>query len=118
MTPTEKVFRVPAGVADRYDLAGDGIAPGQTATYLARVLVRGGAVGFVYLTPGLQVVGAPEHSYKTREASAVPWDQVPLNNRRLMIAVAAEVSAKLREDELERLGRALLFYDQRKGLDG
>jgi hypothetical protein len=32
---------------------------------------------------------APEFSYKTREASAVPWDQVPESNKRLMIAVAS-----------------------------
>jgi hypothetical protein len=34
---------------------------------------------------------APSYSYKTREASAVPWEQVPDNNRRLMIAVVAEL---------------------------
>lgn len=31
---------------------------------------------------------APEHGYETRKASAVPWDQVPDNNRRLMTSVA------------------------------
>lgn len=30
---------------------------------------------------------APEHGYKTREASAVPWADVPANNKALMIAV-------------------------------
>jgi hypothetical protein len=34
---------------------------------------------------------APEHGYKTREASAVPWHQVPAANRSLMRAVAAEI---------------------------
>jgi hypothetical protein len=34
---------------------------------------------------------APDFSYETRKASAVPWEQVPDNNRRLMIAVAAAV---------------------------
>lgn len=34
---------------------------------------------------------APEHGYRTREASAVPWDAVPDANKRLMIATAAEV---------------------------
>lgn len=29
---------------------------------------------------------APEFSYETRKASAVPWEDVPENNRRLMIA--------------------------------
>ena len=37
---------------------------------------------------------APEFSYETREATAVPWVDVPENNKRLMIAVAA----KLMED--------------------
>ncbi|MEO3860890.1 hypothetical protein [Acrocarpospora sp. B8E8] len=31
---------------------------------------------------------APDHGYKTREATAVPWDDVPWGNKRLMIAVA------------------------------
>jgi hypothetical protein len=31
---------------------------------------------------------APEHGYVTREASAVPWEDVPAGNRGLMIAVA------------------------------
>lgn len=34
---------------------------------------------------------APDYGYKTREASAVPWDDVPEPNRSLMIAVADEV---------------------------
>lgn len=29
---------------------------------------------------------APDHGYKTREASAVDWKDVPENNRALMIA--------------------------------
>lgn len=36
---------------------------------------------------------APEFGYKTREASAVPWEDVPENNKALMIAVANEVIA-------------------------
>lgn len=40
---------------------------------------------------------APEYSYKTREASAVPWVDVPDNNKRLMVAVAGEVLAALDE---------------------
>ena len=35
---------------------------------------------------------APEFNYTTRKASAVPWDSVPENNRRLMIAVCAEIA--------------------------
>lgn len=34
---------------------------------------------------------APGFGYETREASAVPWADVPENNRKLMIAVAAEI---------------------------
>ena len=31
---------------------------------------------------------APSYGYKTREASAVPWSEVPQPNRMLMVAVA------------------------------
>jgi hypothetical protein len=34
---------------------------------------------------------AAEQDYETRPESAVPWDEVPENNRRLMVATAAEV---------------------------
>lgn len=34
---------------------------------------------------------APEFAYETREASAVPWKDVPQNNKELMIAVAREI---------------------------
>lgn len=40
---------------------------------------------------------APDFNYRTREASAVPWDEVPEQNRNLMIAVATEVLAALGE---------------------
>lgn len=36
---------------------------------------------------------APSFSYETREASALPWKDVPENNRQLMIAVCAEILA-------------------------
>lgn len=36
---------------------------------------------------------APEHGYKTRRASAVPWDQVPGQNRALMTAVCMDLLA-------------------------
>lgn len=38
---------------------------------------------------------APEFGYKTREASAKPWDQVPEQNRALMVATVREVLAVL-----------------------
>jgi len=43
---------------------------------------------------------APAHGYRTREASAKPWADVPEQNKALMIAVCAEI--------LETSGRAVL----------
>lgn len=34
---------------------------------------------------------APSFGYETRKASAVAWNEVPENNRKLMIAVCAEL---------------------------
>jgi hypothetical protein len=34
---------------------------------------------------------APDFDYKTREASAKPWAQVPENNQRLMVAVVQDL---------------------------
>jgi hypothetical protein len=34
---------------------------------------------------------APEFGYETRRESAVPWEEVPENNKRLMIAVCEEL---------------------------
>lgn len=34
---------------------------------------------------------APSFGYETRKASAKPWNDVPEDNRRLMIAVCAEL---------------------------
>jgi hypothetical protein len=34
---------------------------------------------------------APNYGYETREASAVPWKDVPEKNKALMIAVVAEL---------------------------
>jgi hypothetical protein len=34
---------------------------------------------------------APEFGYRTREASAVPWEDVPAENRALMVATCREV---------------------------
>jgi hypothetical protein len=38
---------------------------------------------------------APSFGYETRKASAVPWADVPEQNRALMVAVCAEVLAVL-----------------------
>lgn len=43
---------------------------------------------------------APSFSYETRKASAVPWEQVPANNRALMTAVAAEVAPLIAAEAL------------------
>lgn len=42
---------------------------------------------------------APTYGYKTQEATAVPWADVPESNKRLMIAVAREVLKKLEGEE-------------------
>ena len=34
---------------------------------------------------------APDHGYEAREASAVGWDDVPANNKALMIATVANM---------------------------
>ena len=34
---------------------------------------------------------APEFGYRTREASAKPWDEVPERNKRLMIATVEKL---------------------------
>lgn len=34
---------------------------------------------------------APQHGYNTRAESAMPWPQVPLQNRRLMTAVVRDL---------------------------
>jgi hypothetical protein len=41
---------------------------------------------------------APSFGYETREDSAVPWDQVPDTNRKLMVAVAEGVLAVVARD--------------------
>ena len=41
---------------------------------------------------------APEYGYKTREASSVPWSQVPEPNKSLMIAVAAHILVKIKSE--------------------
>lgn len=50
---------------------------------------------------------APEHGYKTREASAVEWDDVPESNRSLMIATVQHM-LDMRVIAPGPLGRQLL----------
>lgn len=40
---------------------------------------------------------APSHGYETRKESAVPWDEVPANNKSLMTAVCAELLEFLKD---------------------
>ncbi len=42
---------------------------------------------------------APQYGYETRKASAVPWDQVPEENKRLMVAVCDEILTRI--DQIE-----------------
>ena len=44
---------------------------------------------------------APEYGYETRCDSAVPWEDVPEKNKRLMVVVAAVVTRSM-ESEIER----------------
>ena len=37
---------------------------------------------------------APQHGYETRRESRTTWEQVPENNRSLMVAVCAEIHAR------------------------
>lgn len=41
---------------------------------------------------------APEFGYKTREASAVPWEDVPEPNRQLMMAVMKKLHFRTARD--------------------
>lgn len=45
---------------------------------------------------------APSHGYKTREASAVGWADVPADNKALMVATAAAVLKRLELPEPAR----------------
>jgi len=50
---------------------------------------------------------APEYGYETRPETAIPWEQIPDDNRnkRLMIAVAGEVLHHIQLDEMRALIR-------------
>jgi hypothetical protein len=45
---------------------------------------------------------APGFGYRTRESSAVLWEEVPDVNRRLMIAVCAEILGPVHDLDPER----------------
>ncbi len=44
---------------------------------------------------------APEYGYTTRPVSAVAWEDVPENNRRLMIATCAVVGDYIKDNEVK-----------------
>jgi hypothetical protein len=58
---------------------------------------------------------APSYSYETREASAVPWEEVPPRNRALMIATARDLLERgvVRTGALDR-GRGLRWENVRR----
>jgi hypothetical protein len=41
---------------------------------------------------------APNYGYTTRRTSAVPWEELPEPNKKLMIAVATRILEKLEEE--------------------
>lgn len=47
---------------------------------------------------------APNYGYKTREASAVPWEKVPASNKALMRAVCAELLASIEPVQPRKAG--------------
>jgi hypothetical protein len=55
---------------------------------------------------------ALEFGYRTREASAKPWADVPAKNKALMIAVCAEIVKYVIEPELARLQVAQKLAEQ------
>lgn len=67
---------------------------------------------------------APEHGYKTRDATAVPWRLVPGDNKRLMIAVAEELLRGILAETLENLAatrtakEAVLAIQTKAAVDG
>jgi len=49
---------------------------------------------------------APKFGYKTRKASAVSWDDVPIKNKKLMTAVAFEILKQKLQPSNVRWGKA------------
>lgn len=60
---------------------------------------------------------APEFGYKTREASAVPWKDVPSDNRSLMLAVADEILTKSKPSRWKWLESTAQLQRTHYGLD-
>jgi hypothetical protein len=79
------MVQLPTGPNAPYPVDEEGLPTDYEAVldYKAEVVARGFHETYERL--------APEHGYKTRDASAVPWEDVPENNRSLMVAVAREL---------------------------
>ena len=66
---------------------------------------------------------APEHGYETREASAKPWDEVPEQNRGLMVAVVGDLLAQgvisdaTRVAEMRTIIAALAIYGEEANIE-
>ena len=58
---------------------------------------------------------APSFGYKTREETAVPWDMVKENNRRLMTATVAEIMPAI-VAEAERRGYERAMEEVKKAI--
>lgn len=59
---------------------------------------------------------APDFNYKTRHESAVKWEDVPENNKHLMIAVCAEVLKKILPTHLEAGIEAKKYFTEMNSL--
>lgn len=57
---------------------------------------------------------APNHGYETRKESAKPWEDVPANNKALMIAVCGEILADLNKQEYNFTERELEFLREQQ----
>ena len=47
---------------------------------------------------------APRHGYETRRESAVPWEDVPVKNKMLMMDTVAVVLSRLKNQTAQRDG--------------
>lgn len=54
---------------------------------------------------------APKFGYETRESSAVPWEVVPEKNKKLMIAVCAEIFGPFREQAARQIADRYALND-------
>lgn len=60
---------------------------------------------------------APEYGYRTRKSSAVAWEDVPANNKELMIAVAKEISDTLIQHSIDTAVRKARVEEAKIGYE-